>query len=177
MDSPRFNRAGDVFCRGREDGQFFVYRLRPGTAPERVLNEPIVRFLTVSPGGDWIVASVPEDLGRSGNLINKAFPTSGAKAPVRLCHGCDIDWMPDGRSLVIRFAGVDGPSSQTLMLPLQPGVSMPPFPPEGLRSKADLAGLPVAKELKGWHYPNATGSLSAFARVSTQRNIYRIALR
>jgi serine/threonine protein kinase/Tol biopolymer transport system component len=177
MDSPRFNRAGDVFCRGREDGQFFVYRLRPGTAPERVLNEPIVRFLTVSPGGDWIVASVPEDPGRSGNLINKAFPTSGAKAPVRLCHGCDIDWMPDGRSLVIRFAGADGPSSQTLMLPLQPGVSMPPFPPEGLRSKADLAGLPVAKELKGWHYPNATGSLSAFARVSTQRNIYRIALR
>jgi hypothetical protein len=176
-DSPRFNRAGDVFCRGRENGQMFVYRLRSGGTPERVLNEPIEFFLTVSPEGDWIIAKVHQDPGRSGTLINKAFPTSGAGTPVTLCHGCDIDWTSNGRSLVVRFSGGDASSSETLIMRLGPGVSMPLFPVEGFQTKADLAGLPVAQELKGWLYPSATGSTYVFARASTQRNIYRIALR
>jgi hypothetical protein len=53
---------------------------------------------------------------------------------------------------------------------------MPPFPVDGFQAKADLAGLPIAQELKGWLYPDATGSRSVFARESVQRNIYRITL-
>jgi dipeptidyl aminopeptidase/acylaminoacyl peptidase len=107
MDSPRFNRAGDVFCRGRENGQTFVYRLRPGGAPEKLLNS----------------------------------------------------------------------SAETLIMPLGPGGAMPAFPAEGFQSKADLAGLSVAHATNGWGYPIGTGSTYVFARASTQRNIYRIALR
>jgi hypothetical protein len=179
MDSPRFTRAGDVFCRGKQNDQTFIYRLRPGGRPEKVLAEPVVFFLTVSPEGDWIIAKVEQDPGpgRSGTLINKAFPTSGAGTPLTLCHGCDIDWMADGRSVVVRFLGSDASSSETLIMPLRPGESMPAFPSEGFQTKTDLAGMPVARELKGWVYPSATGSLHVFARVTTQRNIYRIALR
>jgi Tol biopolymer transport system component len=177
MDSPRFTRAGDLFCRGRENGQMFVYRLRAGGAPERVLNEPILFFLTVSPEGDWIIAKVPYDSSQAATLINKAFPTSGAGTPMTLCHGCEIDWTPNGRSLVVRFPGDDPSSSETLIMPLRPGESMPAFPSEGFRTKTDLAGMPVAQALKGWLYPSATGSLQVFAKVTTQRNIYRIVLR
>ena len=176
-DSPRFNRAGDVFCRGRENGQTFVYRLRSGGTPERVLNKPIAFFLNVSPQGDWIIVKAQQDPGRSGTLINKAFPTSGAETPVTLCHGCEIDWTSDGRSLVVRFSGGDASSSETLIMRLAPGASMPPFPADGFQTKAGLTSLPIAQELKGWLYPSATGSAYVFARVSTQRNIYRIALR
>jgi eukaryotic-like serine/threonine-protein kinase len=177
MDSPRFTRAGDVFCRGLENGQAFVYRLRPVGPPEKVLTEPVVFFLTVSPEGDWIIAKVEQDPGRTGTLINKAFPTSGAGTPLTLCHGCDIDWMADGRSVVIRFLGNDVSSSETLIVALGPGQSIPSFPSRGFQTKTDLAGMPVAQELKGWLYPSATGALHVFARVTTQRNIYRIVLR
>ena len=177
MDSPRFNRAGDVFCRGRENGQMFVYRVRPGGAPERLLNQPVAFFLTVSPDADWIIAKVQEDPGRSGSLINKAFRTSGTERPVTLCHGCEIDWTSNGRSLVVRFLGGDASPAETLIMPLGPGGAMPAFPAAGFQSKAGLAGLSVAHAMKGWAYPIGTGSTYVFARASTQRNIYRIALR
>ena len=54
---------------------------------------------------------------------------------------------------------------------------MPAFPAEGFQSKADLAGLSVAHAANGWAYPIGTGSTYVFARASTRRNIYRIALR
>ncbi len=178
MDSPRFNRAGDVFCRGRENGQMFVYRVRPGGAPEKLLNQPVAFFLTVSPDGDWIIAKVQqEDPGRSGSLINKAFRTSGTERPVTLCHGCEIDWTSNGRSLAVRFLGRDASPAETLIMPLGPGGAMPAFPAEGFQSKADLAGLSVAHAMKGWAFPIGTGSTYVFARASIQRNIYRIALR
>jgi serine/threonine protein kinase len=176
MDSPRFTRAGDIFCRGREQGQTFVYRLQPGGATERALNQPVLFFLTVSPGGDWVIAKVEDDPGRVSREINKAFPTSGAGTPVTLCYACEIDWTPDGRSLIVRFFPGDGPPRETLIMPLAPGTSLPSFPAKGFRSKADLAGL-VAREINGWVYPSSTGSAYVFARTSTQRNIYRIALR
>jgi serine/threonine protein kinase/Tol biopolymer transport system component len=177
MDSPRFTRAGDVFCRGRENGQTFVYRLRPGRAPEKLLNQPVAFFLTVSPDGDWIVAKVQEELGQSGSLINKAFRTSGARRPLTLCHGCEIDWTSNGRSLVLRFLGGDASSAETLIMPLGPSGPMPKFPAEGFQSKTDLAGLSVAHATNGWAYPTGNGSTYVFARASTRRNIYRIILR
>jgi eukaryotic-like serine/threonine-protein kinase len=177
MDSPRFTRTGDVLCRGRENGQMFVYRLRPGGAPEKLLNQPVAFFLTVSPDGDWIIAKVQQDPGRSGSLINKAFRTSGAGRPITLCHRCEIDWASNGRSLVVRFLGGDASSAETLIMPLGPGGAMPAFPAEGFQSKADLAGLSVAHAANGWAYPIGTGSTYVFARASTRRNIYRIALR
>jgi hypothetical protein len=114
---------------------------------------------------------------RTGREIIKAFPTSGAGTPLTLCNGCEIDWTPDGRSLVVRFFGNSASPAETLIVPLGRGVSMPSFPKERFRSKADLAGLPIAQQLSGWVYPSAAGSPYVFARASTQRNIYRIALR
>jgi Tol biopolymer transport system component len=177
MDSPRFTRGGDIFCRGWENGQTFVYRVRPGGAPEKLLDQPVAFFLTVSPDGDWIIAKVQEDPGRSGSLINNAFRTSGTERPVTLCHGCEIDWTSNGRSLVVRFLGGDASPAETLIMPLGSGGAMPAFPAEGFQSKADLAGLSVAHAMKGWAYPFGTGSTYVFARASTQRNIYRVALR
>ena len=54
---------------------------------------------------------------------------------------------------------------------------MPAFPAEGFQSKADLAGLNVAHAMNDWAYPIDSGSIYVFARATTQRNIYRIALR
>jgi Tol biopolymer transport system component len=177
MDSPRFTRGGDIFGRGWENGQTFVYRVRPGGAPEKLLDQSVAFFLTVSPDGDWIIAKVQEDPGRSGSLINKAFRTSGTERPVTLCHGCEIDWTSNGRSVVVRFLGAGASPAETLIMPLRTGGAMPAFPAEGFQSKADLAGLSVAHAMKGWAYPIGTGSMYVFARASTQRNIYRIALR
>jgi eukaryotic-like serine/threonine-protein kinase len=177
MDSPRFDRAGDLFSRGRENDQTFVYRLRAGGTPDKLLNQPVAFFLTVSPDGDWIIAKVPEERGRSGTLINKAFRTSGLGPPLTLCHGCEIDWTPNGRSMLVRFPGGSASSGETLIVPLGPHEAMPAFPAEGFQSRADFAGLSIALVTNGWVYPIGAGSRYVFARASTQRNIYRIALR
>jgi eukaryotic-like serine/threonine-protein kinase len=176
-DSPRFDAAGNIFCRGIDNSVSFIYRLREGHAPEKAIPQPVLFFLTTSPAGDWLIANVHPAEAADGNHANVAFPTAGG-SPVRLCdNSCRVDWTPDGKSLVIRFGvASSAPPSKTVVVTLESGMTLPPWPSRGIRSPADLGNLRITREIDGWVYPSDTGTAYVFTRSTTQRNIHRVPL-
>jgi serine/threonine protein kinase/Tol biopolymer transport system component len=176
-DSPRFDATGTIFCRGTDNGTRFIYRLRDGRAPERVSQQPVLFFLTTSPAGNWLTARVQPADGADGNHALVAFPTAGG-SPVRLCdNSCDVDWTPNGKSLVIRVGvASSAPPTKTVLVALESGTALPPWPARGIRSREDLSNLRVTRELDGWIYPSGTGFAYVFTRSTTQRNIHRVPL-
>ena len=105
-----------------------------------------------------------------------AFPTAGGP-PVPLCALCEVDWMSNGRSLVIRFTPSDPAApGRTFLVTLESGSTLPRWPAQGIRSRDDLNHLRIAREVEGWIYPSDTGSTYVFARSTTQRNIHRVPL-
>jgi serine/threonine protein kinase len=176
-DSPRFGATGTIFCRGIDNGTSFIYRLREGDAPKKVIQQPVLFFQTTSPAGDWLIAKVQPAEGADGNHVNVAFPTAGG-SPVRLCdNSCNVDWTPTGRSLVIRLGfQISAPPSKTVLVALDPGTTLPPWPARGIRSREDLSNLRITRELDGYVYPSGTGSAYVFTRNTRQRNIHRVPL-
>jgi hypothetical protein len=170
---PRFDSAGNIYCRGTVDGGHFIYRIREGRPPEKAREEQVIFFMTTSPRGDWLIARVQQPGERGGYHTNVAFPASGGP-PVRLCDDCEIDWTPDQKSLVVRI----GPrvSARTVVITLDPGTTLPSWPRGGIRVANDLSGLKIAREMQGWMYPSGTLSSSVFLRSTIERNIHRVPL-
>ena len=175
-DSPRFDAVGNIFCRGMENGTRFIYRLREGRAPEKAVQLPVLFFQTTSPDGAWLIGRAPPADRQDGYQVTMAFPTAGG-LPVPLCANCEVDWMPNGRSLVIRFPPSNPAApGRTFVVTLESGSMLPRWPAKGIRSRDDLNHLRIARELEGWIYPSDTGSTWVFARSTTQRNIHRVPL-
>jgi hypothetical protein len=157
-DSPRFDAVGDVFCRGVDGGVSYIYRLREGGSPEKVMDRPVLFFQAVSPDGSWLVAKVQPAPGGDANHTTLALPRAGGSEVV-LCDRCEFDWTADGQSFVARI-DVDDVSQRdrTLVVALDPGTMMPRLSGNRIMSRADLAGLPIRQEVQGWVYPDSGGA-------------------
>ena len=131
-------------------------------------------FHTTSPDGAWLIAKVQPADRQDGYQLTMAFPTAGGP-PVRLCHPCEVDWTSSGRSLVIRLGSPAAPS-KTVVVALESGATLPPWPARGIRSPEDVSRLRIAREVQGWIYPSDNGSAYVFARSTVQRNIHRVPL-
>jgi Tol biopolymer transport system component len=173
-DSPRFDAGGNIFCRGTENGSRFVYRLREGQAPEKVVQQPVLFFQTISPDGAWSIAQVQPGDRQDGYQVTVAIPTAGGP-PIPLCHPCEVDWTANGRSLVIRLGGPAAPT-KTVIVALEPGTTLPPWPAGGILSPQDVSSFRIARETPGWIYPSESGSAYVFSRRAVQRNIHRVPL-
>jgi eukaryotic-like serine/threonine-protein kinase len=174
-DSPRFDAGGDIFFRGMENGRRFVYRLREGHVPEKVIQRSVLFFQTVSPDGAWVIAKVEPADRRDGFQVDVAFPLSG-DPPIPLCQ-CEVDWTPNGRSLVIRLTPTNPAApGRTILVPLEPGSMLPSWPARAIRSPEDVKSLRPARVLSGWVYPTDSGSAYVFTRSTIQRNIHRVPL-
>jgi len=146
-------------------------------ASHKVLAQPVVFFLGVSPDGRWLVARREVAGGHDSSQENVAFSTSG-QPPVRLCAtACEVGWTADAKSLVVRLGG-DGSHAvaRTFVVALGSAGTLPQWPPLGIRSQADLSGFHVSQVVDGSAYPEGTTGLVAFVRRTTQRNIYRVPL-
>ena len=175
-DSPRFDRAGNIYYRGIEDGLNFIYRVREGGKPEKALQPPVLFFMTTSPDGDYVLARVQQPGEQGGHHINVAFPASGG-APVPLCDGCEVDWTQNGSALVIRLQSEDPEeTTRTFVVTLEPGVTLPPWPADGVRSRKDLSALRVVGDFNGWIYPSDNMTTYVSLRGTVQRNIHRVPL-
>jgi sugar lactone lactonase YvrE len=175
-DSPRFDAAGNIFCRGIENGTRFIYRLREGGAPEKAVQQPVLFFQTTSPDGTWLIGRAQHADRQDGYQVTMAFPTAGGP-PVPLCANCEVDWMPNGRSLAIRFPPSDPAApGRTVIVTRESGSMLPRWPAQGIRSRDDLNHLRITREVEGWIYASGTGSMYVFARSTTQRNIHRVPL-
>jgi Tol biopolymer transport system component len=174
-DSPHFGAAGNIYYRGSEDGLSFIYRIPARGDPEKAVARPVLFFQSVSPDDAWLVARVEAAPGTDSSQEDVAFPTSSDAPPALLCRSCEVDWTPNAKSLVVRLSTNETPQhARTVVIALRPGETLPRFPPHGLRSEADLTGLPVSQVLTGLLYPADADARVAFVRRTTERNIFRL---
>jgi Tol biopolymer transport system component len=174
-DSPRFGAAGNVYFRKTDGGSSFIYRLGTDGEPTKVVDRDVAFLMSVSPDEAWIVARVQARPGADSTQENVAFSTRG-QPTIRLCDtACEVDWTPDGLSLVLRVGGKAWPPrGRTYVVALRPGEMLPHFPREGVRSEAELSGFRISNILEGTVYPRDAARETAFVRTTTQRNIFRI---
>jgi hypothetical protein len=136
-----------------------------------VSSTPVLFFMSASSDGQWLIASAAPQ-GPTAPVRVFAFPSAGG-TPVPICTACHADWTFDGSALVLRIEG----QARTLILPIEPGRSLPRLPANGVASPEDLTRLTISATIDSWAYPGRDGHQYLFERGTIQRNIYRIPLK
>ena len=135
---PVFGSENEIYFRGREGDQWFVFELKLDSGQARkFIPEPTVNAPVVSYDGQWIVSRAPLQ-GQENSGVVRAYPRNGG-APIVVCQGCYLSWTRDGKSLFFSFRGANFTgAAKTWVITLAPGKSFPVLPPEGLNTEADL---------------------------------------
>jgi eukaryotic-like serine/threonine-protein kinase len=171
-DQPFFDAAGDIYFRASEGNQNFIYRMKvDGTDRRKAYSNPILELQGISPDGNWasVWAATP-----GTEAHNLAVRLTGQGNPVTICGGyCGGRWSVDGKIFFIGFYGTEG--ANTLIANVPPG-GLPPLPPDGVRSRADMDRVKGAKVLEGGLTPGPLPGLFAERREEVHRNLYRIPL-
>jgi eukaryotic-like serine/threonine-protein kinase len=167
---PRFGPS-EIFFRGNDGTDGFVYRVGvDGRGLRRALEHPILTLFDVSPDGQWIVGWAR--LAGNGFVSNYAFPAKGGP-PVRLGDPINLQWSAGGESLSL--SELPFAEGKSYIIPLSPGRSLPPIPVNGFRSGQEVGRLAGARTIDVLDaVPGPSPGVYAFARIATQRNLYRI---
>ncbi len=171
-DQPYFDSAGNIYFRASEGNQNFIYRMKmDGTDRRKAYPNPILELQGISPDGNWASVWAATSGTEANNL---AVPLSGHGNPVTICTGfCGGEWSGDGKIFSIRLLGMDG--GYTVIANVTPS-GLPPLPPDGVRTRADMERVKEAKVLEGGLIPGPLPGLFAEQREEVHRNLYRIPL-
>jgi hypothetical protein len=173
-DQPRFGREGEILFRRVERNAGVLYRISyTGQGLEPIMEIPSHVLGAVSPDGDWFSVF---------DSVTSLYST-GVAAPRPLFQSAmsgRLRWSPDGRHayLSVQYGQASAFAvGRTYVLPVAPGSVLPPIPPGGFRTEADVAGVPGVQTLPyGDVALGPSPSIYAFSRVTTTRNLYRIPL-
>ncbi|HEY2546826.1 MAG TPA: protein kinase [Candidatus Acidoferrum sp.] len=184
---PFFGSGGTIFYLSKEDTQDYVYRMNDdGTDQERIIPDPVIYLLAVSPDGQLLVTWVERKEGDSPNAV-AIYPASGGK-PVLLCTRCFatgpaytgagiVNWSPDEKFFFIRMDLPGMRSAGTFVIPLSPGHGLPNLPANGFASAEEVRAIPGTREIAERDvFPGRDPSTYAIQRTATQRNLYRVRL-
>ncbi len=173
--NPKFGPARDLFFRGVEGKQNFIYRMNlDGTGLRKVILDPVIEFEGLSPDTQWVLARVGVSGEQTSNRVD-AYPVNGG-SPKSICHGwCSMTWSSDAK-----FAYVNSWLSlgNVFAIPLQRGHLFPPLPPSGFTSENEI--MPIAStrvastaEIGAVAFGRSP-SIYAFDRLTVRRNLYRV---
>ncbi len=176
-----FGAGRDVYFAATEKDGTHIYCVNDdGSDLRRVpLPQPVYFLYGVSPDGRHLAAWVK---GLSEDTANSVmiYPTDGGDPVVVSKSGggrdnespAVVSWSRDGKSLYIALW-----KEATFALPVTPGTNVPHLPPNGLQSPEDAGKIPGARRMA---VPSAFAgpdpSIYAYAKVTAQRNIYRVTL-
>ena len=172
-----FGASQDIYFVGDEGSSKFVYGMSDdGSVRRKVVPDPVIYLISVSPDGQWVVAWISTAGEETPNAI-VAYPVSGGQ-PVRIQPGGTgpahegtpvASWSPDGKFFCVALEG------GTAVIPLRAGLSLPDLPPSGLRSQADLSAIPGALFIRQEDVSlSNSASVYVFAQTTTHRNLYRV---
>ncbi|HUJ81716.1 MAG TPA: protein kinase, partial [Candidatus Acidoferrales bacterium] len=170
-DSPHFDASGNIYFRASEGSQNYIYRMKPdGSDRRKAYPNPILEFQSISPDGK--LASVWAQIGGT-EAHNFVAPLNGGN-PVMICTGfCGGQWNADGKVFFLNAYVMDGVFS---MLVSVPSGGLPPLPPSGVQTRADMERVKGAKVFDGTVVPGPIPGQFASMREEVHRNLYRIPL-
>jgi serine/threonine protein kinase/WD40 repeat protein len=177
-----FGAGGEVFFAAQEKEGTFIYRVNEdGSGLKKVTLPHSVYFLYgVSPDGKYVAAWVKGSTEETANAVF-VYPLEGG-SPIMICGACGarssdepgfVSWSPEGKFLYISVW-----RKFTYAVPLRAGQILPPLPAAGIRSAEDAAALPGAKPFPvPGAFAGPDQSVYAYAKLTAQRNIYRVPVR
>ncbi len=173
-DSPAFLPNDDLIVRISEGPSNFLYRMKlDGTQLQKITTSKVLDVEAVAPDGRWVIAAMAGP-GEEHAPAVMAFPVHSG-APVTVCTGfCTLHWDAARKLLFVTFEKEKDRSSYGL--PVEAASGLPALPAGG------LSGGAMAGRIRGVTVVHAdlaaalSGSVYAFVRQTTRRNIYRIPL-
>jgi serine/threonine protein kinase/Tol biopolymer transport system component len=184
---PYFAPGGVLYYLSLENGKDYVYRMKEdGTGQEKVIADPVIYLLAVSPDGKQLVAWVDRNEGDSPSAV-VVYPAAGGK-PAILCARCAatgpaypgagiVSWSPDQKFLYLRMDLPGMQSRATMVIPLALGRALPELPAGGFASVQELKAIPGVREIPQKDvFPGQDPSTYVISRTTTQRNLYRVRL-
>jgi hypothetical protein len=181
---PFFGPDGDVYFLGRDGASQYVYRTKKDSSvTQRVVTEPIIYLIAVSPDGRWLVGLIAYGSDESTQAL-VAYPTGGGPRQL-ICVACQVSgprnpggplvsWTRDQEFMFIKSI-VGGMEHKTFIVPLRSGEALPALPPSGFQSHRDVLAVPGARDIAEEDvFPGPSSSVYAFTRKTTRRNLYSI---
>jgi Tol biopolymer transport system component len=173
-----FGAKGDLIFTGLNEKENYLYRIKKdGSAPrERIWSHGILEKDSVSPDGEWVIASaVLNEPGFERGPV--AIPVHGGGAIRKICsYKCPSWWSPDGKFFYI----TTDPTpliGRTIAIPLAPGKDLPDLPVEGIPSRGDAPKGPDIQTLRsGDLQAGDDPSTYVFTKYDFQGNLFRIPL-
>ena len=198
--APHFGPSGDVVFKMSDGAANFIARMKKdGSGRSPILTSSISSVLGISWDRNWVVVYAPVTIaGRDAavagtddvigeGLATFAVPIDGGH-PVRLCSQfCVTQWAPDGSALYLTLnAPARSEATETIMIPLPSGTTVPALPKAGLR-RGDLGeglGATVIRggsdtadlRVRGFS-PSTKPTTFAYVRSSVHHNLFQIRLR
>lgn len=169
-DSPRFLPDGDIVFRAHENGDNFLYRMKPdGSNRHKILSDRILDLMTGSPDGLWLNLNRTRSEGEQDAV--HSFVSIDGQHTVDLCSViCNPAWDASGKSMVFAFA------QGSCMIPVQGKTGLPSFPAGGFSALSDCLKVAGAKSIDKNIQAVVTPSFYAYQVAETRRNLYRIPL-
>jgi len=181
---PLFGPDGDVFFLARDGGSEYVYRTNQAmTVTEKVIAEPIIYLIAVSPDGQWLVSWIAHGGDESTHAL-VAYATHGGQKRL-ICTACAIsgprnpgapmvNWSRDQKFMFFKSI-LGGMDHKTFVMPLESGEALPALPDSGLQSHSEMLAVPGARDIAEEDvFPGTSSSVYAFTRKTTRRNLYSI---
>ena len=172
-DAPFFLPNGDLIFRSVEAGGNFVYRMKPdGSDRRKLLPEPVLDLLSVSPDGRWLLLAAASKVDEPP-VITQALPLDGGPT-VTLCSGyCGGIWDASGKFFYFYFEAL---TSEVHVLPTSPATGLPKAPPQGIVSREDVKAAKPIATISDEVTSALNPSTYVYVRQNTRRNLYRIPL-
>ena len=169
-DRPAIDRYGHVFYRLLGDQANYLYRIQQdGNQPQRMLDQPIVDILGVSPTGKWATLGLVRDTGGTTAIVDLG---SGKSLWTRAGYWPAL-WAPDGNALYLSVEQKQAPASGAdAVLAVKLAADAPPQIP-ALPVANDATLLPHSAE---GFAPGPDPGTYVFTRTEQLQNIYRIPL-
>jgi len=167
-DQPAFAADGQIFFRLLGDRMNYLYRMRDdGSLKQRVLDLPIMHFLSVSPTGTWAAVLAVVD----GNVVTAILGLG--KEKFRWVRGgyWATRWSRDGRTLYVEAPGSRPTAAARTLVVALSGDGPPQIPAVPAQTGPDILPHGV-----GGFSPGPDPDTYAFTRTEWLRNIFRIPL-
>jgi WD40 repeat protein len=169
LDQPHFDGNDEVCFRALDSGKHFAECAKlDGTSRRRVVPQPVVDVMSISPDQRWIVTNDPFVSDRA-SLRGVAHELDG-KREKTICDNCLVEWAEDGRTIYLNYD--PAMSLPTIAVPVGPEI-FPHLSPEGAATPADGQRLPGARVVE----PSREPTSYAYVKTTVQRNLYRIPLK
>ena len=175
LHNPVFGPAEDLFFRGVDGAQNFIYRINlDGTGLRKVIPHALIELEGVSPDARWVLVREGVSAQQTSHGV-QAYPVEGG-TPVPICLSwCHLNWAADGKFLYLRDVLN---RDKVFAIPLQHGEVFPPLPSSGLKSDQDVMQIPGTRVISTPETGDiafaSNPSIYAFDRPRVRRNLYRI---